>query len=221
MYTGVDLQQAIIDFGNQILNDPDIVKQNFSHIHKMKKEFGNGYALINLGYLNPESGEFTLPAKKGLETFWLDRESTGKFFKGELASKVLESINFDDCPPNHEIFVLSGSLDRGAEFKDERHLTAVQSTFVKDPFKIKPSSITEKQIEKRLRRMHSQGIRLLVLDTSNPDYMGKNLAKWLRVLKRLSQQGDKHFNIMVNSSKEYPSEIPQDLKDYSCTINFT
>ena len=69
--------------------------------------------------------------------------------------------------------------------------------------------------------MHSQGIRLLVLDTSNPDYMGKNLAKWLRVLKRLAQQGDKHFNIMVNSSEEHPSEIPQDLKDYSCTINFT
>lgn len=75
-------------------------------------------------------------------------------------------------------------------------------------------------LEKRLRRIHLSNVKLLVLDTSTPDCMGKNLAKWLHAIKRLERTGDKRFSVVINSSEEYPAEIPPSLKDDGCTINF-
>ncbi len=220
MDANLALQQALIDFSTELFNNQDLMKQNFNHIHKMKKEFGDGYALVNFGSFNPDSGEFTFPQKEGLEVLWLDHDTTFEYFSPEAASEVFNSIDFDNCPKDHCIFVLTGSLDRGEEVSDNRYIMLAQSAYVKDPLTTKPSSITEKQIEKRLRRIHLSNVKLLVLDTSTPDCMGKNLAKWLRAIKRLERMGDKHFSVVINSSEEYPAEIPPDLKDDGCTINF-
>ncbi|NJL81281.1 MAG: hypothetical protein HC917_25365 [Richelia sp. SM2_1_7] len=214
------LQQALRDISTELLNNQDSMKRNFSHIRKMKKEFGDGYAAINFGFFNLDSKEFSFPQKGEIEIVWLDHETSQEYLKDEIASYVLENIDKDNCPPDHYIFVFVASLDRGEEVKDGRYLIIAEFAYVKDPLTIKPSSITEKQIEKRLRRMHSTEVPLLILDTSNPDLMGKNLAKWLRVLKRFQRMGDKHFNVMINSSSEYPAEIPPGLKDDVCTINF-
>lgn len=214
------LQQALRDISTELLNNQDSMERNFSHIRKMKKEFGDGYAAINFGFFNLDSKEFSFPQKGEIEIVWLDHETSQEYFKDEIASYVLENIDKDNCPPDHYIFVFVASLDRGEEVKDGRYLVITESAYVKDPLTIKPSSITEKQIEKRLRRMHFSEVKLLILDTSNPDFMGKNLTKWLRVLKRFERTGDKRFNVMVDASEEYPAEIPSDLRDDFCTINF-
>ena len=83
------------------------------------------------------------------------------------------------------------------------------SIYVTDPYRIKPSSITSKQIEKRLRRMATSGVRLLILDTSNPDFMGKNLALWLREIKRLGNQASQHFSVIIDATDEFPKIFPK------------
>jgi hypothetical protein len=89
---------------------------------------------------------------------------------------------------------------------------------VSDPYRTKPSSITAKQIEKILRRMTQGKIRLLILDTSNPDFMGDNLAKWLREIKKLGKYEDQHFSVIIDSNDEFPAKIPPDLQDDCLTI---
>jgi hypothetical protein len=81
--------------------------------------------------------------------------------------------------------------------------------FYKKP---KPSHITPNQIRKRLNRMMTEGIRLLILDTSKPDFMGKNLEKWLREVKTLQRQG-KYISVMIDSEDDQPYRgLPDDLK---------
>ncbi len=60
--------------------------------------------------------------------------------------------------------------------------------------------------------MMSEGIRLLILDTSKPDFMGKNLEKWLREVKTLQRQG-KYISVMIDSNDDQPYRgLPDDLK---------
>jgi hypothetical protein len=51
-----------------VLLDTSFVAKAFKQIHQMKREFGEGYALINIGEFHPDKGEFTYPNKDGLET---------------------------------------------------------------------------------------------------------------------------------------------------------
>jgi hypothetical protein len=218
VHTNLALQHAIERFCVSRFNDQDFLSQAFSRIYQMKKEFGNGYALMNIGEFKPNLGEFIFPEKEGVGLMWLDSQTTKEYLSSEIASSVLSNIDFDNCPPDHEIFVVLASVDNGASIKEGRYAVLAQSAYIKDPLLIKPSAITEKQIEKRLRRTHSAKIPLLILDTSNPDCMGKNLAKWLRVLKRLADCNDKHFNVMIDSSPEFPAQIPDELKNDCISI---
>ncbi|WP_341532224.1 hypothetical protein WKK05_41150 (plasmid) [Nostoc sp. UHCC 0302] len=214
------LQQALGDFCSQVLEDTSFVAKAFKQIHQMKREFGKGYALINVGEFHPDKSEFTYPNKDGLETLWLDESATHQYLNKEIATEVLNVVDLESCPDNHEVFIFMGSIDNGDAIIEGRYSVAVISIYVADPKGIKPSSITSKQIEKRLRRMASSGVRLLILDTSNPDFMGKNLAKWLCEIKRLEKHAAKHFSVMIDSTDEFPAELPPDLRDDCWTIRF-
>lgn len=214
------LQQALNDFCSQVLLDTSFVAKAFKQIHQMKREFGEGYALINVGEFRPDIDEFIYPNKDGLETLWLDESTTHKYLNKEIATNVLNVVDLESCPDHQEVFIFMGSIDNGDAVKVGRYSIAVMSIYVTDPYRIKPSSITSKQIEKRLRRMASSGVRLLILDTSNPDFMGKNLAKWLREIKRLGKYADQHFSIMIDATDEFPAELPPDLRDDCWTIRF-
>ncbi|MEJ6487958.1 hypothetical protein N0Y54_43235 [Nostoc punctiforme UO1] len=214
------LQQALNDFCSQVLLDTSFVAKAFKQIHQMKREFGEGYALINVGEFRPDIDEFIYPNKDGLETLWLDESTTHKYLNKEIATNVLNVVDLESCPDHQEVFIFMGSIDNGDAVKVGRYSIAVMSIYVTDPYRIKPSSITSKQIEKRLRRMATSGVRLLILDTSNPDFMGKNLAKWLREIKRLGKYADQHFSIMIDATDEFPAELPSDLRDDCWTIRF-
>ncbi|MEH2138950.1 hypothetical protein [Nostoc sp.] len=152
---------------------------------------------------------------------WLDESTTHQYLNKEIATNVLNVVDLESCPPHHEVFIFMGSIDNGDAIKEGRYSVAVMSFNVADPsYRIKPSSITSKQIEKRLRRMATSEVRLLILDTSNPDFMGKNLALWLREIKRLGNQASLHFSVMIDATDEFPAVLPPDLRSDSWTIRF-
>ena len=173
------LQQALNDFCSQVLEDTTFLTQSFKHIHELKLEFGRGYVLINVGVFNPDQSEFIHPHPSGVESLWLDESTTSQYLNHEIATNVLNLVNFQSCPDNHEVFIFMSSIDRGDAVKVGRYNVAAINVYVADPYSIKPSSITSQQISKRLRRMTKSGVRLLIQDTSHPDFMGNNL-EWFR-----------------------------------------
>ena len=77
---------------------------------------------------------------------------------------------------------------------------------------LKPTPLKKEQIKKRLKRMVQQGQRLLVADTSHPDFMGQNLEKWMRVAEELQNEG-KYINLIIDSEDDLPyRHLPDDLK---------
>jgi len=213
-----NLQQALKSVTSQMLKDTSFVTEAFKQIHQRKREFGKGYALINIGEFRPDNGSFIYPQKDGPSIGWLDESATHQSLNSEIATNILNFVNYECCPDRHENFIFMGLIDNGSAIKSGRYSVAVISDYVLDPYCIKPSSITSKQIEKRLRRMAQCGVLLLILDTSNPDFMGKNLAKWLREIKKLGKHDNQHFSIMIDASDEFPAELPPDLRDDCWTI---
>ena len=207
------LQRALNDFCSQVLEDTTFLTHSFKNIHQKKQEFGLGYALINVGIFNPDENEFIHPHPSGVDTVWLDESTTNQYLNHEIATNILNFIN-QPSPDNHEAFVFMGSIDHGDTVKEGRYSVATMNFYVADHYCIKPSSITSQQISKRLRRMVSSGVRLLVLDTSHPDFMGNNLAKWLREIKQLRKHTSQNFNVVVDASDEFPAQLPPDLSDY-------
>ena len=212
------MQSVLNDFCLEVLEDVSFVAKAFKQIHQLKREFGKGYALINIGEFHPDIGEFISPRKDKLETLWLDETSTHEYLNSEVAATVLNVVDHSSCPDKHEIFIFMASIDNGDAVKVGRYSVFAKGGYVPDPYRLKPSSITSKQIEKRLRRMATSGVRLLILDTSSPAFMGKNLALWLREIKRLGKQADQPFSVMIDASDEFPAELPPDLRDDCWTI---
>jgi hypothetical protein len=68
------LQQALNDFCLQTLQDTTFVQKAFKQINQMKREFGKGFALVNVGEFSPALGEFIYPLTDGGEMLWLDEE---------------------------------------------------------------------------------------------------------------------------------------------------
>ena len=212
------LRQAIQDYWVKAFNDTDLQVKLFNQIHSMKKEFGEGYAFINLGEYKGNENEFIFPNLEGPSLLWLDEQATYEYISGETAATILKFVKSDPCPPSHETLIVCGYIDRGGDIKKNRYIMIFARFDVKDVLRQKPSSITESQIEKRLKRMHNK-VRLLILDTSSPDCMGKNLAKWLRVLKRRS--ADFNFSVVIDACDEFPAQIPEELEDEYWSIRLS
>ncbi len=68
----------------------------------------------------------------------------------------------------------------------------------------KSAHLVPNQIKKRLRRMIHQGQTSLIADTSKPDFMGENLAKWTKAVEELQQEG-KHITLIVFEESDRPS----------------
>lgn len=85
----------------------------------------------------------------------------------------------------------------------------------------KVSRITPQQIRKRLSRMINDGVKLLIIDTSKPDFAGKNLEKWLNEIKKLERKG-KYISVMIDSnSEESYQTLPDSLKANVLPIHFS
>ncbi len=209
------LEQAIQNCLVKAFNGTDLQVKLFNQIHSMKKEFGEGYAFIDFGEYKSNENEFIFPNLEGPRLLWLDEQATYKYLSGETAATVLRFIKSDPCPPSHEILIICVYVDRGDSIKENRYIMKFARFDAKDVLRQKPSSITENQIEKRLKRMHNK-VRLLILDTSSPDCMGKNLAKWLRVLKRRS--ADFNFSVVIDACDEFPAQIPEELEEECWSI---
>ncbi len=213
------LQQALHEFCSLLVEDSSFITKTFKQINKMRQKFGNGFVLINVGEFNQDKSTFVYPHSEGLGSLWLDESTIYEHFTDiQIATNVLNLFHSEPCPNNHEIFIFIGKIDNGHTVTDGRYSIVAERFSVGNPYLIKPSSITSKQIEKRLRRMTQGGVRLLILDTSNPDFMGDNLAKWLREIKKLGKYEDQHFSVIIDSSDEFPAKIPPDLQDDCLTI---
>lgn len=212
------VESVLNDFCLEILEDVSFVAKVFKQIHQLKREFGKGYALINIGEFSPDKGEFITPLQDQLETLWLDESTTHEYLNSDVAATVFNVVDHSSCPDHHEVFIFMASIDHGDALKGGRYSVFAKGGYVPDPYRLKPSPITSKQIEKRLRRMASSGVRLLILNTSNPDFMGANLAKWLREIKRLGKNANQHFSVMIDATDEFPAALPPDLRDDCWTI---
>lgn len=91
---------------------------------------------------------------------------------------------------------------------------AGQINFVQAPTS---STITTIQIRKRLNRMVAAGVRLITIDTSEPEFAGSNLKKWLSEIKSLERRG-KNLSVIVNSDQESAALIPDDVKSDLLTL---
>jgi hypothetical protein len=211
--------QALYKLCYQLLEDKSFVIVTFKRINKMKQEFGKGFILINVGEFNPSEDNFVYPRSEGMETVWLDESTTHEYLQdNSVATNILNLVNSESCPNNHEVFIFVGKINNGYTLTEGRYSIVAERFYVANPYRTKPSSITAKQIEKRLRRMTQGKMRLLILDTSNPDFMGDNLAKWLREIKKLRKYEDQHFSVIIDSNDEFPAKIPPDLQDDCLTI---
>ena len=66
--------------------------------------------------------------------------------------------------------------------------------------------------------MQQAGQALIILKTSNPDFMGHNLEKWMKEIKWFNKWGNGSFSVMIDSSTEFPAILPDDLKADVLTI---
>jgi hypothetical protein len=201
--------QALEVLARLIANHPKSGEAfNYEDFAKEKvKKLGRGYIWI-------DSSEIILPYLKGenRECEFFNRYIPATADHGDFdgVKPLLESYD----PASQYVVALSVDCEKlPAGLVSDIPNRYVVSFFVFDFYKkSKPSHISEKQIRKRLNRMVAEGVRLLILDTSKPDFMGKNLDKWLREVKNLERQG-KYINVMINSENDNPyRDLPDDLK---------
>lgn len=125
--------------------------------------------------------------------------------------------------PNQE-YVLMQMLDSDALPTKHRNVFPGQyltiAEYVRFSLPLKPTSLNKQQIRKRLNRMIQQGKKLLIADTSHPDFMGENLQKWMRTVSQLQNEG-KNINLIIDSEDETPYQnLPDDLKADVVPITF-
>lgn len=189
---------------DEVYNYEDFVKEQF-------KKKGNGFVMI-------EASDFVKVFIEGSSrAFSLDHRyitlGVQKVTNDSAFEESLRVVNQYD--PSSEYAVLI-AVDRDKLPLAEALEIPNQMLYCTGRFKLtqlkKPSKLVPLQIRKRLNRMIDEGIRFLVLDTSEPDYMGENLGKWLREIKRLQSQG-KHISTVIDSEKESDAIIPDDLRD--------
>ncbi len=209
-----EIAEALEYFARVIANYPQH-GEGFNYEDVAKEEF----ALRGRGYVWIDVSEIIVPYLKqenrGCEFFHKyvpfnteDKEGETELVEGFTA--LLEAYE----PTSQYVVCLSADCEKLPKSLvsdiDNRY---VLLAFILDFHKIPhPSHITQRQIRKRLNRMMAEGIRLLILDTSKPDFMGKNLEKWLREVKNLQRQG-KYINVMIDSENDNPyRDLPDDLK---------
>jgi hypothetical protein len=210
-----EIAEAMEYFASLIANYPKY-GEGFNYEDVAKEEF----ALRGRGYVWIDLSEFIVPYLKrenrGCEflhkyvPFGTEKNTEGEMEFVEGVTALLEGYD----PTSQYVVCLSADCEKLpkslVETIEKRYLLVC---FILNFYKIpKPSHITEKQIRKRLNRMMTEGIRLLILDTSKPDFMGKNLEKWLREVKNLERQG-KYISVMIDSENDNPyRDLPDDLK---------
>jgi hypothetical protein len=210
-----EIAEAMEYFASLIANYPKY-GEGFNYEDVAKEEF----ALRGRGCVWIDLSEFIVPYLKqenrGCEFFHKyvplntekNTEGEKEFVEGVTA--LLEGYD----PTSQYVVFLSADCEKLpkslVETIEKRYVLV---SFILNFHRIpKPSHITEKQIRKRLNRMMAEGIRLLILDTSKPDFMGKNLEKWLREVKNLERQG-KYISVMIDSENDNPyRDLPDDLK---------
>jgi hypothetical protein len=213
-----EIAEAMEYFASLIANYPKY-GEGFNYEDVAKEEFalrGRGCVWINLSefivpYLKQENRECEFFHKY----VPLSSEKNQEASKGdtELDQKITALLEGYE-PTSQYVICLSADCEKLpkslVETLEKRYILV---SFILNFYKIpKPSHITEKQIRKRLNRMMTEGIRLLILDTSKPDFMGKNLEKWLREVKNLERQG-KYINVMIDSENDNSyQDLPDDLK---------
>ncbi len=210
-----EIAEAMEYFASLIANYPKY-GEGFNYEDVAKEEF----ALRGRGYVWIDLSEFIVPyikrEKRGCEflhkyvSYSSEKNNAGEIELVDVATAILEAYD----PTSQYVVFLSADCEK----LPKSLVTAIEKryvllSFILNFYKIpKPSHITEKQIRKRLNRMMSEGIRLLILDTSKPDFMGKNLEKWLREVKTLQRQG-KYISVMIDSNDDQPYRgLPDDLK---------
>lgn len=210
-----EIAEAMEYFASLIGNYPQH-GEGFNYEEVAKEYFpkrGRGYVWIDVS-------EFIVPyikqENRGCEflhkyvSYSTEENKEGEIELIEGATALLEAYD----PMSQYVVFLSADCEKLpkslVEAIDKRY---VLGAFIFNFYKIpKPSYITSKQIRKRLNRMMTEGIRLLILDTSKPDFMGKNLEKWLREVKNLQRQG-KYISVMIDSNDDKPyRDLPNDLK---------
>ncbi len=221
-----ELVKSVIGALTQLLDDPEFYRKIVNHVDQSRKTFGSGCVLIDvspfLAFDNCVSLEDIFGFEKSdneLSALWLDKEITYKILAQDIADQLWTEVDvcLSECKQNQFVALPMAIVDQG-DGVPNRYATAMQVVICDKPA-TQPSRISESQIEKRLRRSLGRGTRLVLLDTSTPDCMGRNLAKWLRVITKLQRQG-KHLSVMIDSSPEFPAEIPPELQGDCLQVAF-
>lgn len=179
----------------------ELARTNFTHD-------GRGLIGVEIAGCYTKSEETSFVSA---EWFPIDKEED-YFTEPEFQAEVEKLISIYD--PKKEYVLL---LCAPEEESEEKTATSLMICPLFDNSK-KPSHISIKQIRKRLKRMLQAGQRLIILNTSDPDFMGHNLEKWMKEIKRFNKWQDGSFSVMINSSPEFPAILPDDLKADVLTV---
>lgn len=223
-------QAALSRTTNEMLDDPNFVDQNFlSRLPQLRAEFGKGFLLIDLGFYSSSSDCF-VPCQqsadaKQYQAVYFDRDS----FRRSLASgsdfdgiwTQLEPL-YQQCSDAFVLIVFFAQVDLGIR-ADPRFINLLEtktlSTSGSSQQPILPMKLTSKQIDRALEQCPAS--QLLVLDTSQPQFTGVNLEKWLRAVRSRQARNQPCPKIIIDSSPEYPALLPPDLQAEAFPLQFS
>ena len=169
---------------------------------------GKGFIHIDLSAPSHENQEKSLVSAE-----WYSINSEENYFTDPEVQAELERLVSIYDPTKEYLVYLHAQIEE----PEEQHFNLFRICPLFNVVK-KPSRISKKQIRKRLKRMQQAGQTLLILNTSNPDFMGHNLGKWMKEIKWFNNWGDGAFSVMIDSSPEFPAILPDDLKEDVVTI---
>jgi hypothetical protein len=198
-----DLVIAIDQYLRSFLQSKDAYASTCDYVLEQQRIYGKqGYLMLDLAHVLPME---CLPfieetcAKKQMHGVWMTEEDTYEWMIEEHATHLWDkevAPLLGKCDERDFIAIATATLDRG-NVAQKRYLTAFRSVVLKTVKR--PSKISVAQIEKRLKRLVSNGITMVELNTSHPDCMGENLHKWLAAVMKLQQRG-KNLVVVVSDT---------------------
>lgn len=183
------------------------------------KKFGAGVYLIDFGLIDRDlkmicrllspNYNYRPTEEEEILGYYVNQQLRQELEPGDSTDKLMERIENTIAKYDYKThFVV---IAYAAYNFDDNILSLYNSGIFPLPHLLRPSHITEKQIKKRILNLQP---KLITLDTRNPDCMGGNLDKWLRVIEELKKSGKLEANVIIDddSDKSANLSVEQSVK---------
>ena len=171
-----------------------IVEINSQFARKNHAECGKGFIYVDVTQVLNEQKK----PDENLPHWWYNA-SEYKYFQDVKAQKHLqEALDNYDSSSEYILFMAAQDQETGTYIYGLSILPLLSQP-------TKPKQISGQQIRKRLKRMKQAGFSSLIIDPSQPDFMGENSQKWLTEIQKMNERENAGFQVIINSdSAKHP-----------------